>query len=174
MDSRNRPVGFLLLLLCLLVFSGCGGEEDLPASDPTMNPDRIPSCETLEPQLFQDPLSGGAFHCLWCNREWKWTLTADSQHLFVLIAVTCDRLGSEAYLQIREPPGAVVWQQQVEQGDNETICIRCENPLTGVLSVRLYGHRDFTLITNLIEEFRGSVYLKVFNEQGDLAGFRSR
>ena len=118
-------------------------------------------------------MTGGAFHCLWCSREWKWTLAADSQRLFVVIAVTCDRLASEAYLEIRDPQGVVVWQQPVKQGDAETYCIRYDNPPTGALTVGLYGQRDFPLFKNLTEEFRGSVYLKVFNERGDLAGFRS-
>jgi len=76
-----------------------------PQTDITVN--FVVSLQPVEP----------GFHTLYIRSQdlkGKWTLTADNQHLFVLIAVTCDRLGSEAYLEIRDPQGAVVWQQQVE------------------------------------------------------------
>jgi len=172
MDNRNQAFGILFSLCCLLSFYGCGGEEDSPEADPIINPDSIPSCGTLEPRVMQDPLTGGSFHCLWCSREWKWTIAAAYPRLFVLIAINCDRLASEAYLEIRDPQRAIVWQQPVKQGDAESHCLRYENPPTGSLTVGLYGHREFLFTTNLVEEFRGSIYLKVFDDRGDLVGFR--
>jgi hypothetical protein len=78
----------------------------------------------------------------------------------------CEDIGSDAYLEIRDGKGAVVWHQQVKEGAGETYCIRHENPAPGTYSVGLYGHRNLWLIKDLIEDFRGSVYLKAFNERG--------
>ena len=158
---------FLSLFLWLAV-AGCGSEEGAPDTDPTIQPDEAPSCETLESRLFQDPLSGSEFHCLWCNREWSWTIPSESRSLFVLISFTCERLRSEAYLEIRDARESVVWQREVGPGDGETYCIRHENPTGGGLSVHLRGSRDLFVLTDLIEEFRGSVYLKVFDDEGRL------
>ena len=113
-------------------------------------------------------MTGSNFHCLWCNREWKWTIPADSRSLFVLIAFTCDYLRSEAYLEIRDGQESIVWQREIRPGDGESYCIRHESPEGEVLSVLLRGSRDFVLLSDLIEEFRGSVYLKVFDERGHL------
>jgi hypothetical protein len=173
MDNRNRFIGLLLFLCFWLFFSGCGSEEGVPEPERTWTPDTSPSCEMLKPLVLQDPLTGGAFHCLGCNREWEWTLNADNERVFVLIAVTCTRLASEAYLEIRDPQGVLVWQQPVEQGDDETYCIRYEDPPAGVITVGLYGRLGIPLAMNLLQEFRGSIYLKLFNERGDLLGFRN-
>ena len=168
MNDRNQMVGLVLLLFLLLVPSGCGSGENVPAPHPAEDPGQAPSCETLRPQLLQDPLTGGAFHCLWCNRQWKWTVAQGQAGLFVVIAVVCEALGSEAFLQIRDAQGSIAWQQAIRQGGSETYCIRQENPLGGAYSVGLYGQRDFLLFRDLIEEFRGSIYLKIFDERGDL------
>ena len=111
---------------------------------------------------------GSEFHCLWCNREWKWTIPADSRSLFVLLAFTCERLRSEAYLEIRDAQGSIVWQREIRPGNDETYCIRHESPTGRDLSVHLRGSRDLLVLTDLIEEFRGSVYLKVFDDAGHL------
>ena len=111
---------------------------------------------------------GSEFHCLWCNREWKWTIPADSRSLFVLLAFTCERLRSEAYLEIRDGRESIVWQREIRPGDGESYCIRHESPAGENLSVHLRGSRDFLLLTDLIEEFRGSVYLKVLDERGHM------
>jgi hypothetical protein len=58
----------------------------------------------------------------------------------------------------------------VNQGDNKTYCVLLENPIPGTYSVGLYGHQSFLLVRNLMEGFRGSVYLKMFNERGQLVG----
>jgi len=166
MYKRNHPHPYLLVLCILLSFPGCGTEEDASETNPLWNPEKIPSCETLAPQVLQDPLTGGEFHCLWCNRQWEWEITTSSPSLFILVAITCEALGSDAYLEIRDAKGAVVWHQQVEQGPGETYCIRHDSPATGTYSVSLYGHRNLLLIRDLTEEFRGSVYLKVFDERG--------
>jgi hypothetical protein len=167
MENREQPFRVFVLLCLWLTFSGCGGDDGLRGPDPSLNPDRNPSCETLVPRVLEDPGTGGEFHCLWCNREWTWTLGAHTRRLFVLIAVTCERLGSEAYLEIRDPRGSLVWQQPVKQGEAETYCVLYENPPEGILSVGLYGRRDLLPIRNLIDEFRGSLYLKTFNERGE-------
>jgi hypothetical protein len=83
-----------------------------------------------------------------------------------VISVLCEGLGSDAYLEITDAKGAVVWHRQVEQGSDETYCIRYDNPATGTYSVGLYGHRNLLLIRNLMEDFSGSVYLRVFDERG--------
>jgi hypothetical protein len=161
-------VRFVLLLFLLLVPSGCGSGENAPAPRPTGDPGQAPSCETLQPQLLEDPSTGGAFHCLWCNRQWKWTVARGQASLFVVIAVVCEALGSEASLEIRDAQGLIAWQQPIEQGLSETYCIRQDKPLGGTYSVGLYGQRDFLSFRDLIEEFRGSIYLKIFDERGNL------
>ena len=168
MEYRNQWARLFLFLFLWLALAGCGSEEVTPDTDPNLHPDGAPSCETLESRIFQDPLTGSEFHCLWCNREWTWTIPADSRSLFVLIAFTCERLRSEAYLEIRDAQESIVWQREIRPGDGESYCIRQDSPAGGVLSVRLRGSRDLLFLTDLIEEFRGSVYLKVFNEQGHL------
>ena len=168
MEYRNQWAGLFLFLFFWLAFTGCGSEDVTPDTDPTLRPDGTPSCETLESRLFQGPLTGSAFHCLWCSREWNWTISADSRSLFILISCTCERLRSEAYLEIRDAQESIVWQQEIRPGNDETYCIRHESPGDEILSVRLRGSRDFLLLTDLIEEFSGSVYLKVFNERGHL------
>ncbi|MGW8322897.1 MAG: hypothetical protein ACWGSD_15210 [Thermodesulfobacteriota bacterium] len=168
MEHRNQWTRLFSLLFLWLAFAGCGSGEVTPDTDPTIHPDGAPSCETLEPRLFQDPLTGGEFHCLWCNRNWKWTVPADSRPLFVLIAFTCERLRSEAYLEIRDAQGSIVWQREMRPGVGESYCIRHESPTSEVLSVRLCGTRDLLLLTDLIEEFHGSIYLKVFDGRGHL------
>ena len=76
--GKRSQAAILALHLCLwLALSGCGTEEDASGADPTMTPGQAPSCETLEPLVFEPPLTGGEFHCLWCNREWAWTVPAD-------------------------------------------------------------------------------------------------
>jgi len=166
MYNRNHPHSYLLVLCALLGLAGCGTEEAASDTNPPWNPEKVPSCETLAPEVLQDPLTGGEIHCLWCNRQWEWEVTTSIQSLYILVAITCEALGSDAYLEIREAKGAVVWHQQVEQGPGETYCIRYESPVKGTYSVGLYGHRNLLLIRDLIEEFRGGVYLKVFNERG--------
>ncbi len=170
MENRNQSTRLLLLFFFWLAIGGCGSEEVTSETDPTLNPDEVPSCETLESRIFQDPLTGSEFHCLWCNRAWTWAIPANRRRLFVLIAFTCERLRSEAFLEIRNAQGSVVWQREIRPGDGESCCIRHEGPAGEVLSVRLRGSRDLLLVRDLIEEFRGSVYLKVFNERGDLVG----
>lgn len=168
MEHRNQWIGLLLFLFFWIALTGCGSEEVTPDTDPTLRPDGTPSCETLESRLFQDPLTGSEFHCLWCNREWSWTIPADSRSLFVLVSCTCERLSSEAYLEIRDAQGSIVWHREIRPGNDETYCIRHDNPTGRDLSVHLRGSRDFLLLTDLIEEFRGSVYLKVFDDVGQV------
>jgi|GEM_PF-3264630 len=168
MECQERWKRLFLSLFFWLSVVGCGSEEGAPDTDPTIYPSEAPSCETLESRIFQDPLAGSEFHCLWCNREWKWTIPADSRSLFVLIAVTCERLRSEAYLEIRNARQTVLWQREIRPGDGKSFCIRHESPVGEVLSVHLRGSRDLLLLSDLIEEFRGSVYLKVFDERGRL------
>jgi len=167
MRNRNQPTGVLLLICLWITLSGCGSEEAMSGTDPSVPPEEIPSCETLEPHVLEDPLTGGAFHCLWCNQEWKWTIPSENKSLFILIALTCERLRSEAYLELQDAHRSVVWRQEIRQGDATTYCIRHEDPSGGTLSVSLHGSRDLLLATDLIEEFRGSVYVKMFNERGD-------
>jgi hypothetical protein len=169
MDYQKHWARLFLSLFLWFAVAGCGSEEVTPDTDPTIQPDEAPSCETLESRVFQGPLTGSEFHCLWCNREWKWTIPADSRSLFVLIAVTCERLRSEAYLEIRDARQTVLWQQELRPGDGESYCVRHESPVGEALSVHLRGSRDLLLFSDLIEEFRGSVYLKVFDERGHLA-----
>lgn len=168
MEYRNQWTRLLFFFFLWFAVAGCGSEGVTPEPDPTIPPDGAPSCETLESRLFQDPLTGSEFHCLWCNREWKWRIPSDSRSLFVLIAVTCERLRSEAYLEIRDARESIVWQQEIRPGDDESYCIRHESPAGEALSVRLRGTRELLLVTDLIEEFRGNVYLKVFDERGQL------
>jgi hypothetical protein len=168
MENRNKRTRLLYLLFFWLALAGCGSEEGTADTDLILHPDGVPSCETLQSRIFQDPLTGSEFHCLWCNREWKWTIPEDSRSLFVLIAFTCDRLRSEAYLEVRDARESIVWQREIRPGDDESYCIRHESPEGEVLSVRLRGSRDLLLLTDLIEEFRGSVYLKVFDKRGHL------
>lgn len=168
MNHRSEWPGLFLFLFFWLALAGCGTEQVTPDTDPTILPEEPPSCETLEPRIFQNPLTGSEFHCLWCNREWKWTIPADSQGLFVLVAFTCERLRSEAYLEIRDAQESIVWQREIRPGDDETHCIRHGNTASEVLSIRLHGSRDLLLLPDLIKEFRGSVYVKVFNERGHL------
>ena len=139
----------------------------MPNPGPIPAPEAVPSCDTLGPLVLQDPLTGGAFHCLWCNQEWKWTIPAERRSLFILIALVCERLRSEAYLEVRDAHRSVVWRREIRQGETTTHCIRDDEPEAGTLSVGLRGSRDLLLATGLIEEFRGSVYLKVFDERGD-------
>ena len=47
-----------IALLLSLVAGGCGSEEATPDTDPTLHPDGVPSCETLQSRIFQDPLTG--------------------------------------------------------------------------------------------------------------------
>ena len=49
-----------------------------------------------------------------------------------------------------------------------TYCIQHEDPTRGTWALRLRGSRDASLVGDLIEEFRGSVYLKVFDDEGHL------
>lgn len=171
MENRNLLTTLFSLLCFWLVLSGCGTEEVTPQKDPTHNPGGNPSCDTLEPLVYEAPLTGGEYHCLWCNREWTWTIPANSQSLFVVIALTCERLRSETHLEIRDALGSAIWNQEIEQGESEIYCIRYEGPFSGALSVRLHGSSDLLLVRDLIEEFHGSVYLKVFNARGErLAG----
>jgi len=166
MHHPTHPPPYLLLLCVLLGTVGCGTDETTSDTNPLWNPEKIPSCETLAPQVLQDPLTGGEFHCLWCNRQWEWDIATSNPKLFILVAITCEDLGSDAYLEIKDAKGTVVWHQQIQPGPGETYCIRHDNPATGAYSVGLYGHRNLLLIRDLIVEFRGSVYLKVFNERG--------
>jgi hypothetical protein len=168
MEYRNQWTRPLLFLFLWFALAGCGSEEVTPETDATLRPDGTPSCETLESRLFQSPLTGSEFHCLWCSPEWNWTIPADSRSLFVLISCTCERLRSEAYLEIRDAQESIVWRREIRPGDDESYCIRHESPMGSVLSVRLRGSRDLLLLSDLIEEFRGSVYLKVFDERGHL------
>lgn len=170
MNNRNQPVRLLFPLFFWLAISGCGGEDVSTAPDPALNPEETPSCETLAPLVLQDPLTGGTFHCLWCNREWTWRVPADSRRLFLLIALSCERLRAEAYLELRDSEQSIVWQTTIKQGDRETYCVRHEGMSGGLLSLRLSGTTGLPLIGDLIEEFQGSVYLKVFNERGEPAG----
>jgi hypothetical protein len=167
MENRNQSTRLLLFIFLCLTTLGCGSEEATPGTGPTLNPTEFSSCETLEPQVFEDPLTGGAFHCLWCSREWKWTIRENTQGLFVLVALSCERLRSAAHLQVKDSHASVVWRQEVRQGDTSTYCIQHEDPTSGTWSLRLRGSRNAPLVGDLIEEFRGSVYLKVFNERGD-------
>jgi hypothetical protein len=168
MEYRNLWTILFPFLFLWLAVVGCGSEEVKPDADLTLHPDDAPSCKTLESRVFHDPLTGSEFHCLWCNREWKWTIPADSRNLFVLIALNCERLRSEAYLEIREAQESIVWQREIRPGDGESYCIRHESPAGRDLSVLLRGSREFLLLTDLIEEFSGSVYMKIFDEGGRL------
>jgi hypothetical protein len=165
--NRNHPHPYVLALFIVLSLPRCGTEEGAFDTNPLWSPEKTPACETLVSQVLQDPLRGGEFHCLWCRRQWEWEITSSSPSLFILVAITCEALGSDAYLEIRDAKGTVVWHQQIEQGPRETYCIRHDSPATGTYSVGLYGHRNLLLKGNLIEEFRGSVYLKIFDEQGE-------
>jgi hypothetical protein len=167
----NRRPGLLVFLCLGLALSGCGGEDAFQEADVPHGPEVPPSCETLEPRVEEDPLTGGAFQCLWCSREWSWSIPAAAERLFVLIALRCESLHSEAYLEIEDTDGTVLWLGEVEEGDARTYCICHEDPRSGTLSVRLRGGRRIPFAVDLIEEFRGSVYLKIFNEEGErLAG----
>ena len=84
-----------------------------------------------------------------------------------MISCTCERLASDACLEIRDDTGLVLWRQEVRQGDAATYCIRHEDATGGTISIRLRGNRDLLLVTGLIEEFHGSVYVKVFDERGN-------
>ncbi len=170
MMNQNLLTGVLLFLCLWAAVSGCGSEEAVPGTGPALPREEIPTCKTLEPRVLEDPLSGGAFHCLWCNQEWEWTVPARNDNLFLLIALTCERLRSTAYLEVEDPRRSVVWRREVRQGDSTTYCIRHEAPSGGTLSVGLRGSGILLPATDLIKEFRGSVYIKVFNEQGDLSG----
>ena len=167
MDRRNHAGRHLLFLFAFLMSAGCGSEGSLSDTIPLRHPEGAASCETLEPLLFQDPRTGGAFHCLWCSREWKWTVPAGRSSLFILIEVTCERVGSEAYVEIRNPATSVVWRREIREGDGDTQCIHYADAPTGTYSVRLYGRRAFLGVRDLIEEFDGSLYLKLFNERGE-------
>jgi hypothetical protein len=164
MKNRNPSIRVTLFLCLWLVLPGCGGEEVAPDPDPG----EFSSCETLESQVLQDPLTGGAFHCLWCGREWKWTIHPNTGRMFVLVALTCERLRSRAHLEVKDSHASVVWSEEVQQGDAATYCVAYDRPGVGTWSVRLRGSRDLPFSPGLIEEFRGSVYLKVFNERGAL------
>ncbi len=166
MDRRNQAGRHLLFLFALFVPVGCGSEGSLSGTIPLRRPEGIPSCATLEPLVLQDPQTGGAFHCLWCSREWKWTVPPGHPGLFILIDVSCESLGSEAYVEIRDPAASVVWRREIREGDDDTHCIQYADPPAGTYSVRLYGRMDFLLVHDLIEKFDGSLYLKLFNEDG--------
>jgi hypothetical protein len=168
MQDRKEWSRLFFSLFLWLAVAGCGTEDAAPDTDPSLPRNGPPSCETLGPRLFQDPLTGSAFHCLWCNREWKWTIPSENRNLFVLVSLTCERLRSEAYLEMRDTQGSILWEREIRTGDNESFCIRPESSVDGALTVRLRGSRNLLLFSNLIEEFRGSVYLKVFDERGRL------
>lgn len=167
MKNRNRPIRDLLFICLWMTLFGCGSEGAMPGTGPSLPTEEVPYCQTLEPRVLEDPLTGGAFHCLWCNQEWKWTIPDGKESLFVLIALTCERLRSEAYLEVQDARRLVAWHREIRQGDATTYCIRHEDPSGGTLSVGLHGSRDLLLATGLIEEFRGSVYMKIFDERGD-------
>lgn len=111
---------------------------------------------------------GGEFHCLWCNREWEWTVGRNLPRLFIVVGIVCADLDSEAYAVIRDPKGSVVWHQQVKRGHRETACIVHDDPPQGTYSVGLYGDHDFSPARKLIREFRGSFYVKIFDHRGVL------
>lgn len=167
MNLRNRALHPLLPLFALLVHGGCGSEGPWSETTAVQHPEGIASCETLAPLVLQDPRTGGAFHCFWCNREWKWTVPESHPSLFILVDVICECLGSEAHVEIRDPEGSVVWRREIRPGSGETHCIRYADPPSGTYSLRLYGRQAFLLMEELIEEFDGSLYLKLFNERGE-------
>ena len=168
MTRHGQTMGLLLLLYSWLVFPGCGSEESSTDTDPALRQDKAASCETLASRLLEAPLTGSEFHCLWCNREWSWTVPAGSPTLFVLIAFTCDHLRSEAFLEVRDARRSVVWQREIGPGYGASHCIRIEDPPGETLSVRLRGSGELPRSTSLIKEFSGSVYLKVFDERSRL------
>ncbi len=170
MINRHQPVIPLFLLCFWLAASGCGSGEDEGGADPATNSGEPPTCETLASLVLQDPLRGGTFHCLWCSRQWKWRVAADSGRLFLLISLTCERLRGRARLELCDSEQSVVWQREIRQGDRETFCIRHEQLSGGVPSLRLHGTRGVPLMGNLIEEFQGSVYFKILNDRGEPAG----
>jgi hypothetical protein len=168
MNCRESPLRYLLLVFLCLTLSGCGSEEATSEATSIGSPEEAPSCESLEPLVLQDPLTGGEFHCLWCNREWEWTVGGNHPRVFILIHMVCADLDSEAYAAIKDPKGSVLWRQQVKQGQRETTCVVHDNPPRGTYSVGLYGHANLLPTRRLIREFRGSLYLKIFDHRGDL------
>jgi hypothetical protein len=95
----------------------------------------------------------------------------DAERLFILIALRCEGLRSGAFLEILDSDGSLLWLREVKEGDARTYCICHEHPRNGTLSVRLRGGRQIPFAFDLIEEFRGVVYLKVFDQRGErLAG----
>lgn len=166
MECRNQWTGFFLFLFLWLPVAGCGTEEASPDTSPSLPLEEPPSCDTLRPRLLEIPLTGSEFHCFRCSREWNWTTPAHRGNLFVLVSVTCERLRSEAYLEIRDAQETIVWQQEIRSGCSESYCARLGSPPGEALSVHLRGSLDLPFLKDLIEEFRGSVYLKVFDERG--------
>ena len=113
MCDREHPRPCLLLLCVLLSLPGCGTDEGATHMIPLRDLEKMPTCESLAPQVLQDPLRGGEFHCLWCNRQWDWEVTTSIASLFMLVTIMCEDLGSDAYLEIRDAKRAVVWLHQV-------------------------------------------------------------
>ena len=168
MNRQRGPFHYLLLVCVSLFLRGCGGEAAESEGRLPWNPDRTPPCEALEPLVLQDPLTGGEFHCLWCSREWAWAVAGSHPRLFLVIDLACKDLGSEAYVEIRDPTGSVVWRKKVIPGHRKTACVVLDDPAQGTYSVRLHGSRDLLPAGDLIREFRGSLYLKMFDHHGTL------
>ncbi len=171
MPLRTVTGGRWILTISFICFwlslSACGTEDFTLEDRPEERPGESPSCESLEPLVFDWPVTGGAFHCLWCNRQWTWAVPEDAGNAFILVAWTCERLRSQATLELRDGHGSMVWQDRVEQGHEAIHCIRYQQHLRQPLHLRLSGTRDVFLIEGLIEEFRGGVFFKVFDERGN-------
>ncbi len=166
MATRNRSIILVSVLCFWYALCGCGTEGVRPQTSQTEDPEPSSSCASLEPLVLQPPLTGGEFHCLWCNRKWTWAMPVDHKSPFILVALKCERLRSRAYLELRDANASVVWQREIEQGEDMIHCLQPAEIPSGPFTIHLRGTREFLMVRDLIEEFRGSVYLKVFDERG--------
>ncbi len=166
--AKSAPsVSICLLLLPLLLFlGGCGdGPGRTPGRGPS--PEGTITCRDLVHRVYEDPRTGGSFHCLWCNRRWSATVSSAGGTLFVVVAVSCERLDPRARIEVLDPGGSSLWEHEVEQGEDEVYCLREEEARSGTYSIRLSGGGESSSGFPLVKEFQGTVLVKFFDEAGE-------
>ncbi len=139
--------------------SGCGTDGEI--EDSFTNPTHPPtlSCSDLE---IQDPVTGGTFTCIACNREWQWDIQHPVERIFFLVDLTCrDTTGGR--LRIIHPKGSVLWQQEIEKGAQPRFCVPLEDPSRGLYKLSLCGPPPLNLTS-----FAGSISINLYDHRGGM------